>query len=71
MEKILVAYRGKEFTIEWYFNDQDKSEALEYYEGLIIARKKKAAQLFTLLGDNGKIFNTEKFRSEGDHKFML
>ena len=71
MKEKLIVYRGKKFTLEWYFNDQGKSAVREYYETLPFARKKKAAQLFTLLGDSGKIFNTEKFRSEEDQIYAF
>lgn len=66
-----TAYKGTEFTIEWYFNGRDKSEALVYFESLPPDRKKKLAHLFYLLGDIGKIFNEEKFRYEGDQIYAL
>ena len=66
-----IAYKGTEFTIEWYFNSRDKSEALAYFEALPPDRKKKLAHLFYLLGDIGKIFNEEKFRYEGNQIYAL
>ena len=53
----LIAYRGKKFSLEWYFNTQEKSEALEYFTELTHERQKKVVHLFCLLGDMGKIFN--------------
>ena len=71
MKKKLVVYRGKKLRLEWFFDDRGKSVSLEYYAQLTIDRKKKIAHLFTLLGDNGKIFNEEKFRNEGDQIYAL
>lgn len=71
MKEKLIAYRGKVFTLEWYFNDKEKSEALEFFVDLARDRQKKIVHLFLLLGDVGKIFNEEKFRSEGDQIYAL
>jgi len=71
MKKELIAYEGNEYTIEWYFNDRGKSEALGYFESLPNDRKKKFVHLLTLLGDSGKIFNQEKFRYEGDQIYVF
>src|SRR5579862_4668242 len=71
MPKEYIAYKGSFFTLEWYFNDRNKSEAFEYFEGLPIAQQKKILHLFALLGNMGKIFNEEKFRYEGDQIYAL
>lgn len=71
MKEKFIAYLGKKFTLIWYSDDREKSEALEYFESLTPARKKKVAQLFLLLGDSGKIFNKEKFCYEGDQIYAL
>ncbi|MBS1987543.1 type II toxin-antitoxin system RelE/ParE family toxin [Candidatus Dependentiae bacterium] len=71
MKEKFMAYLGKKFTLIWYSDDRGKSEALEYFESLTPARKKKVAQLFLLLGDSGKIFNKEKFCYEGDQIYAL
>jgi phage-related protein len=71
MKKPIVAYKGKEYLIEWYFNDKDKSEALDYFASLPDNRQKKLAHLLLLLGDSGKIFNQEKFRHEGDQIYVF
>lgn len=71
MTKNFVAYKGKEFTIEWYFDSQGKSIALNYFEKLSKDRKKKLVHLFYVLGDVGKIFNEEKFRYEGDQIYAF
>lgn len=61
-----IAYDGTEFTIEWYFDEREKSSARDYYTDLAVERKKKAMALFILMANAGKIGNIEKFRSEGD-----
>ncbi len=71
MKENLIAYRGKKFSLEWYFNSQDKSEALEYFAELTCDRQKKVVHLFCLLGDMGKIFNEEKFRNEDDQIYAF
>ena len=68
MSKYII-YIGQKFTIEWYFNDQDKSQSRDYYFTLAPTRKDKALYLFKLMGDFGKILNIEKFRYEGDQIF--
>src|SRR5262249_23495820 len=60
----IVAYKGKKFTIEWYYNQNGYSQALEYAEGLEEADKKKLAALLKFMGDIGQIRNKEKFRHE-------
>src|SRR5262249_48900183 len=62
----IVAYKGKEFTIEWYYNQKGYSQALEYAEELQEGDKKKLAALLKFMGDIGQIRNKEKFRNEGD-----
>ncbi len=71
MIKNFLAYQGKKFRLEWYFDDQEKSLAYEYYRKLTVDRQKKIAHLFTLLGDNGQIFNEEKFIHEGDQIYAF
>ncbi len=71
MKKEFIAYQGQKLTLEWYFDDQGKSEALEYFKTLSIDRQKKVIYLFFLLGDAGKIFNKEKIRYEGDQLYAL
>lgn len=46
-----IAYSGKEFTLEWYYNK--KSEALEYYQSLTVPERRA-------------VLNLTKFRSEGN-----
>ncbi len=32
--KEYIAYKGEAFTVEWFFNEKGKSEALDYFEAL-------------------------------------
>ncbi len=56
-----VAYKGSEFTIEWYFDVKGHSQSQEYFN-----KQRKLLNLFRLIGDQGKIFDETKFRNEGD-----
>src|ERR1700719_645468 len=62
----LIAYQGREFTIEWYYDSNGHSQALEYAEGLDDADRKKLAALLMVMGDIGQLRNKQKFRYEGD-----
>lgn len=71
MKKEFIAHHGDEFTIEWYFDDRGKSQALDYFEKLTVDRKKKFVHLLYLLGAIGKIFNIGKFRYEGNQIYAI
>lgn len=71
MKKEFIAYEGQKYIIEWYFNDREKSEAFTYFESLPTDRKKKFFHLLAMMGDQGKIFNEEKFRYEGDQIYVF
>jgi hypothetical protein len=66
-----IAYRGRKFTIEWYFDDSGYSQAREFAESLQHAEKRKLAMLFAALGDIGTIQNKTKFRYEGDKVYSF
>lgn len=66
-----IAYQGKKFTIEWYFNDRGTSDPQEYFEKLNPIQKEKIFYLFRLFGEMGKIKNKEKFRYEGDQIYAF
>lgn len=61
-----IAYEGSEYTIEWYYDDREHSQALEHFEEQPKDHKRKLLNLFRLMGDQGKIFDETKFRHEGD-----
>jgi phage-related protein len=71
MKKDFVIFEGDEYTIEWYFDDRNKSEALDYFEELPADRQKKAFRLFKLLANIGKILNEEKLCCEGDQIYAF
>lgn len=61
-----IAYQGNCFTIEWYFDQKDQSQALEYYQFLSADERVKVLKLFKRMGDAGEIKDTTKFVNEGD-----
>ncbi len=52
--KKYIAYKGEIFTIEWYFDQNGKSQALNYYKELSEDQKDATDYLFKLIGDIGK-----------------
>jgi hypothetical protein len=66
-----IAYEGRQFTIEWYYNAAGHSQALAYAEALSEADQKKLAALLTVVGDFGQLRNKQKFRHEGDKIFAF
>ena len=64
--KKYIAYEGRLYTIEWYFDDRGKSKARKYYDELPNERKRKAINLFRLMAEHGIIMDETKFRNEGD-----
>lgn len=71
MSKEYIAYEGKEFTIEWYFDINGKSSALEYYKKLAVQEKIKVLHLFKRMGDAGVIKDRTKFNYEGDQLYTF
>jgi phage-related protein len=71
MNRELIAYSGKEFTIEWYFDSRGKSSALDYYASLTAQERIRVLQLFKRMGDAGEIKDTTKFNYEGDHVYAF
>ena len=69
--KEYVAYEGPCFTIEWFYNEQGVSQALEYFNVLNDAQKRKVLMLFKRIGDFGRISDITKFRNEGDKIFTF
>lgn len=61
-----IAYSGNAFTIEWYFDDNNHSDALAYYNQLNKAERIQLLKLFKRMGDAGVIHDQTKFRFEGD-----
>jgi phage-related protein len=65
-KKEYIAFEGNEFTIEWYFDKNDKSIALDYFESLDEQNQITLLKLFELMGNMGEIKNKTKFRNEGN-----
>jgi len=61
-----IAYHGDFFTIEWYFDHKDQSQAFEYYQSLNADERIKLLKLFKRMGDAGEIKDITKFVNEGD-----
>jgi len=66
-----IAYKGQYFTIEWYYNQNEESQSLKYFEELSEIQQERTLMLFKRMGDFGKINNTEKFRYEGNDIFAF
>jgi phage-related protein len=66
-----IAYEGREFTIEWYFDSKGYSQALEYFTEQPKDKQRKLLNLFRLMGDQGKIFDKTKFRYEDDEIYAF
>jgi len=70
-KKEYIAYNGELYIIEWYFDKNNKSQALEYFEQLDTSRKVKLFYLFKVIALTGIINNTQKFRYEGDEIYAF
>ncbi len=71
VKKEYIAYKGSEFTLEWYFDANGKSQALEYLLNIDASMQRKVLYLFKRMGDYGKINDKTKFRNEGDQIFAF
>ena len=69
--KEFIAYEGESLTVEWFFNEKGKSEALDFFETLSDTQKRKTLMLFKRIGDFGKISDITKFRNEGEKIFAF
>ena len=65
------AYRGPQFTIEWYFDEEENSQSLEYFLALSPDRKRKVLRLFRLMAEMGELKDQTKFRFEGDSVYAF
>ena len=66
MSRKLVAYKGSEFQIEWYYSPKGESQSFEYYQQLTAVERMKLQNLFRIMGESGRIRDESKFRNEGD-----
>ena len=65
-EKSCVIYSGPKFTLEWYYQKDGKSKAYDYFMKSTEDLQDKFLVLAKKIGDSGKIFDTTKFRNEGN-----
>ena len=61
-----VIYKGEYFTVEWYYDESEYSQAYEYFLSTSDIQRRKFLILVKRIADFGKIFDTTKFRNEGD-----
>lgn len=61
-----IAARGAWGTVEWAVTSDGKMPAHEFFQGLSLGDRAKAAALFQRLADTGRIVNDEKFKNLGD-----
>jgi len=61
-----IAYQGAHFRIEWYFDSNQKSQALDHYQHLGTNDRIKLLKLIKRMGDAGKINDKTKFVNEGE-----
>ncbi|EKO51656.1 toxin-antitoxin system, toxin component, RelE domain protein [Leptospira kirschneri str. 200803703] len=66
-----LIYEGLKFSIEWYYDERFKSQALAYYETLSVDERDDFLVLVKVLAEKGQIFNKEKLRNEGDKNFCI
>ena len=69
--KEFIAYEGDNLTVEWFYDENGKSDSLDYFESLSNTQKRKVLMLFKRIGDFGKISDITKFRNEGDKVFAF
>lgn len=61
-----IAHKGKHYQIEWYYTEDNKSQALEYYKNLSAGDRRKVLRFFQMMVEIGHIHNQQQFRNEGD-----
>ncbi len=64
--KEYVIYSGGKFVIEWFYDNNGKSDVLDFFEALDSVQKQKILHLVKRMGDAGKISDKTKFRNEGE-----
>ena len=70
MKEFLV-YRGKKFTIEWYYSKKGESQPFEYFNTLPAIYQQKFFYLIKRIGDFGYISDKTKFRNEGNGIYVF
>lgn len=68
--KKYILLRGKKYTVEWYFNQNDNSQAKDYYEELQDDEKASLLAIILFFDEVGHV-NKKKFNYEGDSIYAL
>ena len=55
--KQYIAFKGNKYTIEWYYNENGNSQALDYFKDIDNQDKEKLFFLFKSLDSIGTIKN--------------
>ena len=66
-----VAYPGSRLTIEFAIRDDGSVPALVFFHLLEVRKQARLYSLYRVLGDTGRIRNTEQFRRCADDFFEL
>ena len=70
-QKEYIAFEGVVYTIEWYYNESNRSEVFDDFESLTDVDQRNLLMLFERMGNDGKISNKTKFRNEGDEIYAF
>ena len=65
-EHSCVIYSGEKFSLEWYYDKNGKSVAFDYFLGVSKEQRRKFFILVKRMAELGIIYDTTKFRNEGD-----
>lgn len=66
-----IIYKGKYFSVEWYYSEKGDSQAKDYYDKLTVSSQAKFLYLVERMSDHGKISNKKLFNNEGDGLFAF
>ena len=61
-----ILFQGEQYTIEWYYGSNGKSQALTYFNRLDRRQKIKLIKLVEIMGKIGVIRNKQQFNYEGN-----
>ena len=70
-EHSCLIYEGSCFRIEWFYDENGKSQAYDYFLGTSDSQKRKFLMLVKRMGDAGKIFDKTKFNNELDQIYAF
>ena len=66
-----LIYEGECYRVEWYFDGNGHSQAYEYFLNAPAVQKRKFLILVKKISDFGTIYDTTKFRNEGDNIYAF